>query len=335
VPGLELNGLKTDSLALRSSLLTQSTDNRKGGDLFIVDNGDKDWKVLRYLHDWADLAHTFDIATGYFEIGSLLALDGQWQKLNRLRILMGDEVSARTRKAVLEGTKQITTVLDASIEAEKEKNDFLTGVPAIVEGLRKKQIECRVYTKEKFHAKAYITHAKQAVVGSSALVGSSNFTLPGLTNNVELNVQIRREVEELQAWYERHWNEAEDLTEEVLRVIERHTREYSPFEAYAKSLAEFFKGHEMTAGEWEQTRPEKGGSHMYPVLDQYQRQGYAALMKIAGRYGGAFLCDGVGLGKTFVGLMAIERLAMYDRKRVALLVPKAARGPVWEKELRR
>ena len=31
-------------------------------------------------------------------------------------------------------------------------------------------------------------------------------------------------------------------------------------------------------------------------------------MKIARQHGGAFLCDGVGLGKTFVGLMLIERL---------------------------
>src|SRR5713101_3011239 len=116
-------------------------EERRGGDLFIVDNAEKDWKVLRYLHDWADLAHTFDIATGYFEIGSLLALDAQWQKLNKLRILMGDEVSARTRKALSEGTKRITEILDASIEAVKENNDFLNGVPAIVQGLHKKQIE--------------------------------------------------------------------------------------------------------------------------------------------------------------------------------------------------
>ena len=132
--------------------MAQTSENRKGGDLFIVDNGDKDWKVLRYLHDWADLAHTFDIATVYFEIESLLALDGQWQKLNKLRILMGDEVSARTRKTLLEGTRRIVIILDASIEAEKEKNDFLSGVPAIVQAFHKKQIECRVYIKEKFHA---------------------------------------------------------------------------------------------------------------------------------------------------------------------------------------
>ena len=48
-----------------------------GGDLFIVDNSDKEWKVRNYLSEWADIAKSFDIATGYFEIGALLALDGQ------------------------------------------------------------------------------------------------------------------------------------------------------------------------------------------------------------------------------------------------------------------
>jgi hypothetical protein len=48
-----------------------------GSELFIVDNSDDDWKVQRYLHDWCQLSKQFDIATGYFEIGSLLALDGE------------------------------------------------------------------------------------------------------------------------------------------------------------------------------------------------------------------------------------------------------------------
>lgn len=88
---------------------------KKGGDFFIVDNSDKYWKGLQYLHDWADVARAFDIATGYFEIGSLLALDGEWQKLEKLRILMGDSVSRRTRKALLEGVRAgATQVLDAT-----------------------------------------------------------------------------------------------------------------------------------------------------------------------------------------------------------------------------
>ena len=278
---------------------------KTGNDLFIVDNSDEDWKVLSYLAEWSEISSRFDIATGYFEIGSLLALDGKWQKLDQIRILMGDEVSKRTHRAFVEGTARVKSQLDDSIEREKLKNDFLTGVPSIVEAIASGKIKCRIYTKKKFHAKAYITHSKLAVVGSSALVGSSNFTYPGLTGNVELNVQLRREVEELQQWYEAHWNDAEDVSDELLKVIERQTRSYLPFEVYAKSLQAYFNNYEETAGDWERNQ-----SRMYPVLDQYQRDGYGAMLKIGGKFNGAFLCDGVGLGKTFVGLMLIERLVI-------------------------
>jgi len=302
----------------------------RGSELFIVDNSEKDWKVLRYLRDWCGLSKTVDIATGYFEIGALLGLEDEWQKVDHIRILMGAEVSLRTKAAFEEGLKSATDALDASIEAEKFQNDFLAGVPAIVEAIRSRKIECRVYRERKFHAKAIITHGRLEVVGAFALVGSSNLTLPGLTENVELNVQIAgRPVAALQEWYEAHWNAAEDVTPEILRTIERHTREYSPFEVYARALHEFFRREEMTDREWLESE-----SKVWPVLDQYQKDGFHQLIKIADRYGGAFLCDGVGLGKTFVGLMLLEYLVERLRKRVALLVPKGAREPVWEEEIR-
>lgn len=304
---------------------------RDGGDLFIVDNSDSEWKVREYLKEWIAYAHSLDIATGYFEIGALTALEGLWQQLKTARILMGDEVTKRTRKALVEGIEQ---KLNLSIEKEKERNDFLSGVPAIVEALRAGQIQCRTYSKKKFHAKAYITHPQAPDIGSVALVGSSNFTLPGLTDNIELNVQLKQQVEVLQQWYENHWNEAEDVTPEILKVIERHTREYTPFEVYVKALHEYFRGHEMSAGEWELAGPDKGGSRIYKILDKYQQQGYQELLYIAQTHRGAFLCDGVGLGKTFIGLMLIERLVEKSRKRVALFVPKSARKPVWESALK-
>ena len=96
----------------------------QGGDLFIVDNSDSDWKVRQYLNEWCEIASSFDIATAYFEIGALLALDGQWQHLDHVRILMGDEVSARTRRVFIDG---VSRQLDASIETAKQKNDFLAG----------------------------------------------------------------------------------------------------------------------------------------------------------------------------------------------------------------
>lgn len=301
-----------------------------GSELFIVDNSETDWKVLRYLHDWCQLSKSIDIATGYFEIGALLGLKDEWQKVDQIRILMGDEVSRRTRNSFDAGLEIVKQRLDLSLEGEKEKNDFLIGVPAIVDAIRCGKIRCRVYRKEKFHAKAYITHARLEVVGSSALVGSANFTYPGLTENIELNVQVTGQpVAVLQEWYEEHWENAEDVTSEILRIIERHIHEYSPFDVYAKALQEFFRGHEMTASEWEETR-----SKMFFHLDRYQKEAYWALMKIARQHSGAFLCDGVGLGKTFVGLMLIERLILHEGKRVVLFAPKAAKEAVWEPHLR-
>jgi len=305
---------------------------RSGGELFIVDNSDESWKGLRYLQDWTEIASAFDIATGFFEIGSLLALDGKWQKLDRIRILMGDQASARTKQAILEGLRQhVCRKLDASLENEKESNDLLAGTAAIVQAMHQGKIQCRVYAKRKFHAKAYITHPRVAVIGSVALVGSSNFTVPGLTQNIELNIQIRApgDVSQLQAWYEQHWQEAEEITPDVIKVIQRHIADYTPFDVYTKALQELFEHHTPSEAEWE-----NGESRIYPVLDHYQKEGYHSLLNIARQHNGAFLCDGVGLGKTFVGLMLIERLVMRDKKRVMLLVPKSGRKAVWERNIR-
>lgn len=308
------------------------TDDPHGRDLFIVDNSVSGWTGLRYLEEWCDIAKSFDIATGYFEIGSLLALDGKWQPLDKIRILMGAETTHRTRKALLEAVQESTLHnLDGSIETTKDTNPFLHGVPAILEAMRTGQIECRIYDKDKFHAKAYITHAKLEVVGAQALIGSSNFTNPGLTKNIELNVQIQsaREVAQLQEWFEIHWKDATEVTNAFIGTVSRHTHLYTPFDVYAKALWEFFRGHELTDSEWDETR-----SIIFPRIERYQKEAYWALMKIARQHGGAFLCDGVGLGKTFVGLMLIERLVLHEGKRVVLFAPKAAKEGVWEPHLR-
>ena len=303
-----------------------------GGDLFIVDNSVSGWTGLEYLRQWSDLARSFDIATGFFEIGALLALDGKWQQLEKIRLLMGDEVSLQTHKVFKEALRQRVGRLDDSLEHEKGPNPFLEGVEAVVKAIAEGRIECRVYRRNKFHAKAYITHAKFDVVGAQALVGSSNFTKPGLTRNVELNIQVQsgREVAQLQDWFETHWAAAEDVTADVLRAITRHTAEFTPFDVYARALHEFFRGRELTAGEWDESQ-----SRMFGQLDRYQQEAYWSLMKICRQHGGAFLCDGVGLGKTFVGLMLIERLVLHENKRVVLFAPKAAREGVWEPHLRR
>jgi hypothetical protein len=95
--------------------------------------------------------------------GSLLALDGKWQKLDKVRILMGAEPTMCTRQAVLKAVEsRATERLDESIETTKDSNPFLHGVPAILEAMESGRIECRVYDRDKFHANARCTRPQGA-----------------------------------------------------------------------------------------------------------------------------------------------------------------------------
>ena len=308
-------------------MATGTQQGQDGGDFFIVDNSEEHWKALEYLRQWCQISSSIDIATGYFEIGALLALDGEWQRVDRIRILIGAESSRQTVEAIREAKQ----VLDESLEAERQTDPFLEGLDSIVQGIRDGRIEVRVYRKKKFHAKAYITHGRLDVVGSAALVGSSNFTTPGLTRNVELNVRFTGvEVRDLQAWYQAHWDEAEEATDEILQVLERHERNWSPFEVYARALQVLTENVEPGAAEWERER-----SVIYPMLAPYQREAYHGLKQRAAQWRGAFLTDGVGLGKTFVGLMLAEYYAVKERKNVLILATKTGQDAVWEPELTR
>mgnify|MGYP001434974977 CR=1 FL=1 len=130
-----------------------------GGDLFIVDNSISGWTGIKYLEQWTEISTSFDIATGYFDAGALLALDSHWQKLNKVRILMGDETTQKTKKLLLEAvTRRAARALDEDLEYVKDENPFLNGLEAVIESIVSGKIECRVYNKTKFHAKAYITH---------------------------------------------------------------------------------------------------------------------------------------------------------------------------------
>jgi len=58
---------------------------------------------------------------------------------------MGTETTQRTRKVILEFvSKRAVEILDLSIEKDKDVNPCLRGVPAILDALCKRQIECRV-----------------------------------------------------------------------------------------------------------------------------------------------------------------------------------------------
>src|SRR5260370_5945836 len=124
----------------------------------LVDNlGDN--TLLSALKQLLPFAQALDVATGTFEIGSLLALDGLWQQLEKVRVLMGDEPTRRTRHELIAALKVQS---EASIEAEKERDDTeaLTGLESIRTALVDSKVVARIYTRAKFHAKAYYLPTK-------------------------------------------------------------------------------------------------------------------------------------------------------------------------------
>lgn len=290
---------------------------------FIVDNHDEHWNALEYVRQWCEISESIDVATGHFELGAFLALDGEWQKVDRVRLLIGGETSMPTAEV-------IAASLDESIRVERQEQDaLLQGASAVVEAIRDGRIQIRIYRRKKFHAKAYITHGRLDVVGSAALVGSSNFTRPGLTRNVELNVRFQGpEVNELQTWFEQHWEEADDVSAELLKVLDHNVREFTPFEVYAKALQALTQDLELPNIGWEESE-----SRIYPILAPYQREAYHALRKMEQQWNGGFLTDGVGLGKTFVGLMLTEYYARRRRQNVLIMATKTGKDAVWEPEL--
>ena len=291
----------------------------------LIDNRGEN-TVLKAFHRLLPHSRRWDVATGYFEVGALLDLDGSWQTLEELRILLGDEVTKRTRDQLAAALRNQS---DASLEAVKEKDDSLLGLAAVRQAIQTHQIKARVYTKAKFHAKSYLMDGNDDSLVDFAVVGSSNFTHPGLTQNIELNVLTteQNQIQALRDWYASVWAEAEDVTPELLQVIERHLREVPPFEVWAKALYEYFSGRDKSQTEWERNE-----SAVYKILSKYQRDGYHRALQIAEMWNGALLCDGVGLGKTFQGLMLLEN-ALHQKKRVLLVVPLSAKQSVWVRNI--
>ena len=293
----------------------------------LIDNVDGN-TLLKALESLLIKSVSLDIATGTFEIGAFLSLGETWRHLDGIRLLMGDETTRRTKEHLIKALQEVT---DDNIESVKERDDTLHGLAAVRDAMRKGQIAVRVYDKAKFHAKLNLMHAQNSSLVDFATVGSSNFTTPGLTQNVELNAFITdpTHIEKLNEWYDARWEEASEVKEELLCTIERHLKEYPPFTVYAKALHTYFRGREKPADEWEENE-----SVIYRTLSQYQKDGYHAARQIADTWNGALICDGVGSGKTYIGLMLLERY-LQESKRVLLITPKSIAESVWNSQVDR
>ena len=91
------------------------------------------------------------------------------------------------RSAIVAASRENAT---RSLEHMSQTADEGMVVRVLLEMMRSKQIEVRVYPKEKLHAKAYMFHLRDSqVVEGVGIVGSSNLSLAGISHNSELNLK--------------------------------------------------------------------------------------------------------------------------------------------------
>ena len=100
-------------------------DNMAHKSLFIIDNSSEANSVKSYISQWCSISKQLDIASGYFEVGGLLALGEEWQKLDKIRIILGNEVTKRTKNIIDEVASMMIEHFRESLENEQEKKGYL------------------------------------------------------------------------------------------------------------------------------------------------------------------------------------------------------------------
>jgi hypothetical protein len=83
------------------------------------------------------------------------------------------------------------------------------------------RVTLKIYTRNFFHPKVYVFDLpfRKRI----AFIGSADFTMGGLQRNEELSWQIDndKQVEELKVWFERYFEDGEDLTERLIDEYEK------------------------------------------------------------------------------------------------------------------
>ncbi len=140
------------------------------------------------------------------------------------------------------------------------------------------------------------------------ITGSSNFTQSGLVDNLELNVELknRSDYEFALDKFNDLWQNSVDVSEKYVDTIKNKTwlnNEITPYELYLKFLYEYFKDE---LGQTDELLlkylPEE-----FKKLE-YQEQAVLNAKKILEEYGGVFISDVVGLGKTYISAMLAGQL---------------------------
>ncbi|MCB9137564.1 MAG: helicase [Caldilineaceae bacterium] len=267
-------------------------------------------------------AEFFDVLVGYFRTSGFYLLQDVLNPIDKIRILVGLNVDQQTYQIYdlarpqqefdFEGTQRLkgrfADQLSREMEQSEDCYEVEDGVTRFVEYLRAGKIELKAHPSRNIHAKVYIirNNANYGDFGR-VLTGSSNFSYSGLQGQYEFNVELKTSADVRYALekFEDLWAEAVDLSETYVEAIHERTwlnDTISPYELYLKFLYEYFKEDINIDLDVDFYLP-PGFMDLF-----YQKQAVIAAKKVLDAYGGVFLADVVGLGKTYISALLAQQL---------------------------
>lgn len=265
----------------------------------------------------------FDILVGYFRTSGFFNLYQSFDKMSKIRILVGLSIDKQTYN-IIETSKEDGEIdfethkrtkeifgeeLITEVQTSPDDKNIEKGINKFVEYLKKGKIEIKAHPSRKIHAKVYISRYNKADRDfGNVVTGSSNFSESGLINNYEFNVQLKnkQDVDFALEKFEELWKEAVDISKHYIDTINTKTYlsdKISPYELFLKFLYEYFQEDLSIDRDLFYKNFPKGFMKL-----QYQEQAVLNAKKIIDEYGGVFLSDVVGLGKTFIAAMLASQL---------------------------
>lgn len=178
---------------------------------------------------------SLSFVSAYFTVHAYAALQAQLESAGNLRFLFGDPKSVSSLDKDDKQARRFTLGPDGhSLELGNQLSQ--KQIARECAAWIRRQVEIRSMRGASFlHGKLY--HIQNGET-PHALLGSSNFTVPGLGlgpggNNVELNIAVdsKRDIDDLKAWFDELWKDdatTVDVRDKVLAELDRLYADNSP-----------------------------------------------------------------------------------------------------------
>ncbi len=272
-----------------------------------------------------------DLATGFFSPDIWRVVGETFSHLSAFRLMIGSEPDVKAKRYGLNLQSYYRKLLKETLETESLDLKNARVIDDLIAFLKREAVEVRLFDDPFLHAKAYIFER-------TAIVGSSNFTFPGLMHNSELNLVQKSEwvTQALRRdWFEPFWARSEAYKDALIETLEKSkfgAYQYQPFDVFLKVLFENYRDTLLSSD------TENGKTAL--DLASFQQEGYRLAKILLERHDAVMIADAVGLGKTFIGLSILEEFVLARRSKnhipkAIVVCPAQLRDSVWQRELER